>query len=164
VAPRSLLADPGAKATLGHVRVDPALVRKALRVAAAWGGARQDDLDCATQAGSRDSCSSSHDTGAVASSMGVSKRDAHRAIALAVLCLPTEVRQESAVELGRWPGLAAWDLDQLVFGADALVHVWELDAPGRWSGAPSCAASCSAISSVSANGRRRRAVATCSTR
>ncbi len=54
------------------------------------------------------------------------KRDVHRAVALAVLGLPTEVVEELGEEAGPWVEVAARDLDHLAFDADALLRMWEL--------------------------------------
>jgi len=126
VAPRAMLADPAASARLGRGRVDPALVREALRVVAAWGGARQDGPDPASPETLAGALRFLKCYGGACFLDAEEKRDVHRAVALAVLGLPTEVVEELADQAGPWVEAAASDLDRLGCDADALLRMWEL--------------------------------------
>jgi len=126
-----MLADPAAFARLGRGRVDPALVREALRVVAAWADEADDGV---RQGGANTSspktlaaalrCLRRYDGGCFADAE--EKRDVHRAIAQVVLSLPSEVIDDLADETDPWVEVAARDHGGLAADADALLRMWEL--------------------------------------
>jgi hypothetical protein len=126
-----MLADPAAFARLGRGRVDPALVREALRVVAAWADEAQDGV---RQGGANTNspktlaaalrCLRRHDGDCFADEE--EKRDVHRAVAQVVLGLPSEVIDDLADEADPWVEVAARDLGRLAGDADALLRMWEL--------------------------------------
>jgi len=132
VAPRALLADPASTARLGRGRVDPALVREALRVVAAWGGARREGPDGASRAALAGALRflRRYDGGCFLDAE--EKRDVHRAVARVALDLPTEVVDEAAEEVAPWVTVAARDLRHLAFDVDVLLRVWVVGLDRLW--------------------------------